>query len=160
MSSKFKNYNPISTGAWVPESLPKNNKKINKTYKIFIKDLKLKTLIGIHDFEKDKKQRISINIELEAEQNFKNLGDDIKKVVSYEHIVNDIKKLLKSGHIGLLETLAEQISLICFKDERTLVAKIKIEKLDVFEESKSVGIEILRKKDNSKKAGNILKIKK
>tara|TARA_B100000989_G_scaffold174978_1_gene131198 strand:- start:1126 stop:1608 length:483 start_codon:yes stop_codon:yes gene_type:complete len=160
MSSKFKNYNPISTGAWVPENLPKNNKKINKTYNIFIKDLKLKALIGIHDFEKDKKQRISINIELEVEENFKDLRDDINKVVSYEHIVNDIKKLVELGHVGLLETLAEQISSICFNDERVLIAKIKIEKLDVFEESKSVGIEILRKKNNLKKTGNILKIKK
>ncbi len=160
MNSKFKNYNPISTGAWVPENLSKNNKKINNTYNIFIKDLQLKTFIGIHDFEKDKKQRILINIELEVEENFKNLGDDIEKVVSYEHIVNDIKKLVKLGHVGLLETLAEQISMICFNDERVLIAKIKIEKLDVFKESKSVGIEILRKKNSLKKTGNILKIKK
>ena len=160
MNSKFKNYNPISTGAWVPGNLSKNNKKINNTYNIFIKDLQLKTFIGIHDFEKDKKQRILINIELEVEENFKNLGDDIEKVVSYEHIVNDIKKLVKLGHVGLLETLAEQISMICFNDERVLIAKIKIEKLDVFKESKSVGIEILRKKNSLKKTGNILKIKK
>tara|TARA_B100000989_G_scaffold178543_1_gene134067 strand:- start:170 stop:652 length:483 start_codon:yes stop_codon:yes gene_type:complete len=160
MSSRFKKYNPISTGTWVPKNLSKNNKKINRTYNIFIKDLKLMAFIGIHDFEKDKKQKISINIELEAEENFKNLGDNVDKVVSYEYIVNDIKKLVNSGHVGLLETLAEQISMICFADERVLFAKIKIEKLDVFEETKSVGIEILRKKSNLKKTVNILKIKK
>ena len=57
MTSKFKNYSPISTGGWVPENLTENKKKTNKTYNIIIRNLILEALIGIHDFEKKKSKR-------------------------------------------------------------------------------------------------------
>ena len=71
--------------------------------------------------------------------------------MSYEHIVADIKSILKSGHIDLLETLGEKIVDLCFTDERVMTIKLKLEKLEVFKETRSVGIEIFRKKnsDNS-----------
>lgn len=103
--------------------------------------------------KKNKKQKISINIILSAPDNTKNLDDNIENVVSYEHIVQNIKKLLDKGHIGLLESLAEKISLICFDDSRVIDANIKIDKLEVFKETSSVGIEIFRTKtlDNGSK---------
>ena len=100
---------------------------------------------------------------LKASDSFKVHDDDITNVVSYEYIVNDIEGLINSGHFGLLETLAEKISKICLKDERVLNVTIKIEKLDVFKNARSVGIEIYRenkKKNSLKKIGKIFKIKK
>ena len=163
MTSKFKKSNPILTGTWVPENLTENNKKINKTYNIIVKDLLLNALIGIHAHEKKRKQRVLINLLLKASENFKIDDDDITKVVSYEHIVNDIEKLINSKHFGLLENLSEKIAKICLKDERVLNVSIKIEKLDVFKNTRSVGIEIYRenkKNNSSRKTGKILKIKK
>lgn len=163
MSSKFKKFSPILSGTWVPENLSENKKKINKTYNIFVNDLVLNTFIGIHDHEKIKRQKISISLILKAFDNFKKSDDAIENVVSYENIVNDIESLARSGHIGLLETLSEQVAQICFKDSRILSATIKIEKLEVFKKAKSVGIEIFREKTKnnpSKKVGKIFKIKK
>ena len=163
MTSEYKKSNPILTGTWVPENLAENNKKTNKTYNIIIKDLLLDALIGIHAHEKDKKQKVLINLLLKASDSFKVHDDDITNVVSYEYIVNDIEELINSGHFGLLETLAEKISKICLKDERVLNVTIKIEKLDVFKNARSVGIEIYRenkKKNSLKKIGKIFKIKK
>jgi dihydroneopterin aldolase len=163
MATKFKKSNPILTGTWVPENLAENDKKTNKTYNIIIKDLLLDALIGIHAHEKKKKQKVLINLLLKASDSFKINDDDITNVVSYEYIVNDIEKLINSGHFGLLETLSEKVAKICLKDERVLNAFIKIEKLEVFKNTKSVGIEIYRenKKNNSlRKIGKILKIKK
>lgn len=163
MNSKFKKFKAISTGSWVPENLSKSLDKSGETYNIIIKDLKLNALIGIHPHEKNKKQKISINILIQAKDNFSNTNDDIKNVVSYENIVNDIKVLAKKGHTGLLEVLADKISLICFKDSRVINSRIKIEKLEVFKETHSVGIEIFREKENkvnSRKNQKIIKIKK
>ena len=71
----------------------------------------------------------------------------IENFVSYEFIVNDIKKLIRKGHIELLETLSEKIFAICFKDDRIFSIKLTLEKLDVFKETDSVGIEVFRTKD-------------
>ena len=45
-----------------------------------------------------------------------------------------------------METLGEKVVDLCFKDERVLAIKLKLEKLEVFKDTKSVGIEIFRKK--------------
>ena len=126
---------------------------------IIVNKLVIDALIGIHEYEKNKKQKISISLKLKANENFRNINDNIKNVVSYENIVNDIKSFINKGHVGLLETLAEEIFVICFKDKRILEAKIKIEKLEVFSETESVGIEIQRKKSDKelkKRIHNIL----
>lgn len=159
MKSKSKKLNPISTGSWVPENVNQQSINLKKSYTILVNKLVLNALIGIHEYEKNKKQKISITLKLKANENFRDINDNIKNVVSYENIVNDIKSFINKGHVGLLETLAEEIFVICFKDKRILEAKIKIEKLEVFSETESVGIEIQRKKSDielKKRIHNIL----
>ena len=153
MKKNFKNISVISTGSWVPKDLNKK-KKINDTYKILINELTLDTFIGIHDFEKEKKQKIAISLSLDVDDNISGTEHKIENFVSYEHIVNDIKSILKKGHIDLLETLGEKIVELCFKDKRVLTIKLKLEKLEVFKDASSVGIEIFRKK---KSDSNLIK---
>ena len=147
MKKNYKNISVISTGSWVPTDLNKK-RKIKNTYKILINELTLDAFIGIHDFEKKKKQKISISLSLDVNDNISGIEHKIENFVSYEHIVADIKSILKKGHIDLLETLGEKIVDLCFKDERVMTIKLKLEKLEVFKETSSVGIEIFRKKNS------------
>tara|TARA_B100000035_G_scaffold77758_1_gene64850 strand:+ start:2366 stop:2848 length:483 start_codon:yes stop_codon:yes gene_type:complete len=158
MKKNYKNISVISTGSWVPTDLNKK-RKIKNTYKILINELTLDAFIGIHDFEKKKKQKISISLSLDVDDNISGIEHKIENFVSYEHIVADIKSLLKNGHVDLLETLGEKIVDLCFKDERVMTIKIKLEKLEVFKETSSVGIEIFRKKklDNNSLKENLSK---
>ena len=158
MKKNFKNISVISTGSWVPTDLNKKS-KIKNTYKILINDLTLDAFIGIHDFEKKKKQKIAISLSLDVNDNISGIEHKIENFVSYEHIVADIKSILKSGHIDLLETLGEKIVDLCFMDERVMTIKLKLEKLEVFKETRSVGIEIFRKKnvDNNSIKENLSK---
>ena len=98
--------------------------------------------------KKKKKQKISISLSLDVNDNISGIEHKIENFVSYEHIVADIKSILKKGHIDLLETLGEKIVDLCFEDERVMTIKLKLEKLEVFKETKSVGIEIFRKKNS------------
>tara|TARA_B100000963_G_scaffold349477_1_gene358594 strand:- start:59 stop:541 length:483 start_codon:yes stop_codon:yes gene_type:complete len=158
MKKNYKNISVISTGSWVPTNFNKKRKN-NNTYKILINELTLDAFIGIHDFEKKKKQKISISLSLDVNDNISGIEHKIENFVSYEHIVADIKSMLKKGHIDLLETLGEKIIDLCFKDARVMTIKIKLEKLEVFKETSSVGIEIFRKKksDNNSIEENLSK---
>ena len=147
MKKNYKNISVISTGSWVPTDLNKKIKSEN-TYKILINQLILDAFIGIHDFEKKKKQKIAISLYLDVNDNISGIEHKIENFVSYEHIVADIKSILKKGHIDLLETLGEKIVDLCFEDERVMTIKLKLEKLEVFKETSSVGIEIFRKKNS------------
>ena len=116
-----------------------------KNYKVFIKDLVIKTYIGIYPSEKINKQRVRFNISILAKDNIKKVKNDISQFVSYEDIINKIKKILSYGHIPLLETLADKVAAECLKNKEILLIEIKIEKLDIFKDAESVGIKIIRK---------------
>ena len=118
--------------------------KKNK-YNIFIKGLVLKAYIGIYSDEKINKQRIRFNVSISAKDNIKKENNDISQFVSYEDVINKIKKVLSLGHIPLLETMADKIADECLKNKKISLIKIRIEKLDIFKDAESVGIKIIRK---------------
>ena len=121
----------------------KNKQKFKYNKKIIVKDLILFLSVGIHQFEKLKKQKVKFNIEITTDPNLK---PDIKTIVNYESIINDIKRLTKKTHFELLESLSEVIFDEIFKNKKIKKIKLKIEKLDIIKETTSVGIEVVKTK--------------
>ena len=112
--------------------------------KVVIKNLILNIFIGIHDFEKKKKQKVRFNIEVETNPNTKPSNKDFSTIVDYETLVNKIKTLVKKQHHELLEELAENIFKIIFQNKLVKKVNIKLEKLHIIKESESVGVEITK----------------
>ena len=121
----------------------KNKQKFRYSKKIIVKDLILLLSVGIHQFEKLEKQRVKFNIEITTDPNLK---PDIKSIVNYEGVINDIKRLTKKKHFELLESLSESIFDEIFKNKKIKKIKLKIEKLDIIKETTSVGIEVVKTK--------------
>ena len=121
----------------------KNKQKFKYNKKIIIKDLILLISVGIHKFEKLKKQNVKFNIEITSDPNLK---PDVKTIVNYENIINEIKKLTEKKHFELLESLSESIFDEIFKNKKIKKIKLKIEKLDIIKETSSVGIEVVKTK--------------
>ena len=112
--------------------------------KVVIKNLILNIFIGIHDFEKKKKQKVRFNIVVEINPNTKPSNKDFSTIVDYETLVNKIKELVKKQHHELLEELAENIFKIIFQNKLVKKANIKLEKLHILKESESVGVDITK----------------
>ena len=127
----------------------KQNKKFNYKRKILINDLVLKIFVGIHDFEKKKKQRVKFNIDIVTDTNLNPVYNDLKTIVNYENVIKDIKKITNKKHYPLLETLAEKIFTKIFEDRKVKKIKLRIEKLDILKDASSVGIEIEKREQKS-----------
>ncbi len=110
---------------------------------VFVRDLVLSCRIGVHRHEQTKLQRVRINIDL-AVRDDKDLDDDLANVVCYEQITVGVRGLVSSRHIKLVETVAEQIAGFCLENRRVKSVRVRIEKLDVFPDAASVGVEIER----------------
>ena len=121
----------------------KNKQKFKYNKQIIIKDLILLISVGIHQFEKQKKQKVKFNLVITTDPNLKS---DIKSIVNYESVINDIKKITEKKHFELLESLSENIFDVIFKNKRIKKVKLQIEKLDIIKETKSVGIEVVKTK--------------
>ena len=114
------------------------------TRKVFIRDLVLPALIGVHRHEKDGRQRVRLNIHMEVLEDEQVVQDRLSDVVCYEEIVSAIRNIVAAGHINLVETLAELIADKCLQDTRVRKVQVRVEKLDVFADAGSVGVEIER----------------
>ena len=114
--------------------------------KVFIKNLILDVFIGIHNFEKKKKQRVRFNIEVITNPYIKPNNKDLSTILNYEDLINKIKLLVKKQHHELIEDLAENMFAIIFQNRLVKKINIKIEKLDIIKNSESVGIEFSKSK--------------
>ena len=124
----------------------KLKEKFKYSRKIIIKNLVLNVFIGIHDFEKKKKQRVRFNIEVMTDPNIKPNNKDLSTILNYEDIINKIKILVKKQHHELIEDLAENLFKIIFQSKLVKKIEIKIEKLDIVKNSESVGVEFSKKR--------------
>jgi dihydroneopterin aldolase len=114
------------------------------TRRIFVRDLELAALIGVHRHEQDGRQRVRINLDLDVLEGDQPAQDRLSDVVCYAEIVAGVRAIIAAGHINLVETLAERIATQCLSDRRVRSARVRVEKLDVFADASSVGVEIER----------------
>ena len=111
---------------------------------VFIRDLILTCLIGVHKHERKKPQRIRINLDLAVTEQSVISTDRLADVVCYEDVADRIRTIVNNGHVNLVETLAEKIASKCLEDRRIKATRVRIEKLDVFKDAASAGVEIER----------------
>jgi dihydroneopterin aldolase len=122
---------------------------------MFVRDLVLAASIGVHPFEHDAPQRVRINLDLFVEDDGarrltgNSVGRDVlSRVVDYEKVADTVRRIVLSGHVRLVETLAERIAEACLADGRVAVARVRVEKLDILPDATSVGVEIERSRAN------------
>ena len=122
----------------------------NYEKKILINDLILDLKLGYYDFERDKSQKVKFSLEIYYEDKKPTNDKDIKSIVNYGQVVKLISKLTKNKHYNFLETLAEDVFDVLFKDKRIGKIMLKIEKLEILKNCSSVGIQITKKRSHDK----------
>ncbi len=117
------------------------------TRHVFIRNLVLPASIGVYPHEHAAAQRVRINLDLAIDDHDAGIGpDDLARVVDYEQVVNGVRAAVASGHVRLAETLAERIAALCLADARVAVARVRVEKLDIFADAESAGVEVERRR--------------
>jgi 7,8-dihydroneopterin aldolase/epimerase/oxygenase len=111
---------------------------------VFLRDLAIEAVIGVHRHEKLKPQPLLVNIDLTAREGTAPLDDRLAHVVDYEAVADGVRAVVAEGHVRLVETLAERIAAFCLGDERVLAVRVRIEKLAAIAGARSVGVEIER----------------
>lgn len=114
---------------------------------VFVRDLELSAHIGVYRHEKNAAQPLRINVDLTVQEGEGAIGDRLSHVVDYGKVVDGIRAIIDEGHVNLVETLAERIAEFALRDPRVLVARVRIEKLKVIPEARSVGVEIERARE-------------
>lgn len=124
---------------------------------VFLRDMVLAASIGVYPHEHAAPQRIRVNIDLSVAEGTRGASaeglsrsgvgrDELGRVLDYEQIVRSVRAVVAAGHVQLVETLAERLAETCLVDERVETVRVRVEKLDVFVDVASVGVEIERRR--------------
>lgn len=113
--------------------------------RIIVRDLSLSCRIGVTEEERARRQRIRLNLRLDVVPT-PPVEDRIAEVVHYGHLVDRVRRTCLRADVQLLETLAEQVIANCFFDDRIVLVRVRIEKLDRYADVGGIGIELERRR--------------
>ena len=108
--------------------------------KIHIKDLSLRTIIGINDWEREKKQDILINIAIDFHPSKSIESDRIEDTLDYKALTKEIITMVESSEYFLLEKLADVILKIIMAHSEAQAADVTIDKPHALRFAKSVSV--------------------
>lgn len=111
---------------------------------IFISELRIDTLIGIYDREKQVAQTIQLDLEIGLRGKHAADSDRIEDTIDYAEVVAAIRKLFAGQHFSLLEHAAESIAQMIITDFRAPWLRISIAKLAPLAGAKKLGVTIER----------------
>lgn len=111
---------------------------------IFLRELKIKTLIGIYPWERHAPQLLRLDLEIALPTSRACRTDNFEDALDYAHVVQRIKETLTQKHFSLLEALAEHVAQLVLVEFDAPWIKVSVAKLSAIREVKEVGVCIER----------------
>jgi len=116
------------------------------TDQVHIKELLVRTIIGINPEERVKRQDVLINITMFADLRPAIISDDIADAVNYKTIAKQVIEMVENSQFYLVEKMASEIADICLADVRVTRAMVSVEKPGALRFARSVGVTIDRRR--------------
>jgi D-erythro-7,8-dihydroneopterin triphosphate epimerase len=109
-------------------------------------NLRLRTIIGIYDWERVEKQDVVINVSFDYDAARASKTDDVKYAVDYKTITKQIIKEVEASRFQLLEKLAARVLEIVFKQPKVKQATVRLDKPGALRFADSVSVELSKKR--------------
>lgn len=114
---------------------------------IEIKDLLLRTIVGINAEEREHRQDVLINIRLELDLSRPGNSDDIQDTLNYRTLCKQVIECVENSTYLLVERLAAEVMRLCLADPQVKAARVSLEKPGALRFARSVGIVLERRRD-------------
>jgi len=111
---------------------------------VFIEDLRIDTIIGIYDWEREVKQTIALDIEMAADNTIPASSEDIEDALNYKAVAKRMIAFTEESQFQLVETLSECLVEIIMGEFNVPWCRLKLRKLGAVTGSRSVGVIIER----------------
>tara|TARA_B100000902_G_scaffold356394_1_gene370029 strand:- start:75 stop:422 length:348 start_codon:yes stop_codon:yes gene_type:complete len=111
---------------------------------IYIKDLRVQTIIGIFGWEREVRQEVSIDLEMTFDCKRASKTDSIEDTIDYKEISKGIIKFVEESEFQLQETLAEGIAALVKNEFKVNSLKLRVSKPGALRHAEDVGVIIHR----------------
>lgn len=109
--------------------------------KITIENLRLRTIIGINDWERETRQDVVVNVELELESGTVFTRDSIDETVDYKRLNKRLIAEVERSSFFLLEKLCDHLLGLVMEDGRVRRARVRVAKPGALRFTDSVSVE-------------------
>lgn len=111
---------------------------------VYIEDLRIETVIGIYDWEREIQQVVSIDLEMAADNTRPASTESIDDALNYKAVAKRLIQFVGESEYQLVETLAERVAEIIMNEFGVPWLRLKLSKPGAVTGSKSVGVIIER----------------
>ncbi|HEX5419380.1 MAG TPA: dihydroneopterin aldolase [Gammaproteobacteria bacterium] len=112
--------------------------------KVFIRDLRVETVIGIWNWERHATQIVSLNLEMATDVKRAAAKDEISAAVNYKDVAKRLIEFVGNSRFELVESLAEAVARIAVTEFSVPWVSVSVAKPGAVEGSKEVGVVIER----------------
>lgn len=112
--------------------------------RILVKDLLVRGIIGVNDWERETKQDILVNLEIGIDARLAGRTDEMDDSLNYRTVAKSVIALVESSEYRLVEALATEIARVITIDHGAARVRVRVEKPGAVRYARSVGIEIER----------------
>lgn len=112
--------------------------------RILIRDLLVRAVIGINDWEREHKQDVLINLDLDVDTRAAADSDDVDRTLNYRTLTKRILELVEASSFFLVEKLAAEIARVAVTEFGAERVRVRVEKPGALRFARSVGVEIER----------------
>lgn len=112
--------------------------------KIFLRDLRVETIIGIFEWERQTRQTVSIDLTMPGDIRRAAASDHIDDTFNYQAVAEQVVRLTEGSSFQLVETLAERIADLCLNEFGMAWIDVRVNKPGAVERAQDVGVMIHR----------------
>lgn len=110
--------------------------------KVFIRDLKVKGILGIHEWERVTPREIIINVMLFTDTRCAAKSDHINDCVDYSAMAKKIRAHAESAARMTVEALANDLAELCLQEPKVKKVIVRVDKPGAVPDATSVGVEV------------------
>jgi dihydroneopterin aldolase len=114
--------------------------------KVFIENLTVETVIGIFDWEREIRQAVSLDLEMDFDIRAAAASDRIEDTLDYKAVSKRLINFIEQSEFQLVETLAEQCAAIVLREFPVDRLKLKLSKPGAVRGSSAVGVKLERRR--------------
>lgn len=111
---------------------------------VFIRELRVDTVIGDYDWERDIRQDVVLDIEVETDIRPAAAGDKLAKTVDYNAVATRVADVVRDSNFHLVEALAEHVAALILDEFDTTKVRLRVAKPGALSNARDVGVVITR----------------
>ncbi|WP_461520194.1 dihydroneopterin aldolase [Porticoccus sp.] len=111
---------------------------------VYIRDLRIDTIIGIFDWEREVRQTVSLDLEMGADISRAASTENIQFALDYKAVSDRLIDFIGSSEFLLVETMAEQVAAIIMAEFQVPWLRLRIGKPGAISQAEDVGVIIER----------------